>query len=247
VREGQRPSHGATKRAASGVAQRAGGCAGRVWRRVFRREKPLISRESIVDASFSALPGQRAASGAAAPAAAPLRRWSERLVHSAPFIGPLLVFGLMVGVHPQTASPFGLDLLLAPAIALVLVALAQMFVIGIGAFAAVVSVISATVLVEHPARGAAALLGAMAGYGASAAAIQLRRIAAIVATLGASFVCTGIGYSPQPTPGGGSPEWLTAAFTWSIGGLPMAPFLIVLFTLVAMAIDRAPSATTPAR
>jgi ribose transport system ATP-binding protein len=70
--------------------------------------------------------------------------------------------------------------------------------------------------------------------------MQLRRIPAIVATLGASFVWTGVGYSLQPTPGGGSPEWLTAALGWSIGVLSPMPFLIILFGLAAMAVDRAP-------
>ncbi len=216
---------------------------GRIVRELTHAE---ISRQSIVHAYFSAIAGQRA-SGVAAPAAASARRRSERLVHSAPFIGLLLVYGLMVAINPQTASPFGVDLLLAPALALVLVALSQMFVIGggdvdlgIGAFAGMTNVFSATLLVDRPAVGVAALLGGFLGYGALAAAMQLRRIPAIVATLGASFVWTGIGYSLQPTPGGSSPEWLTAALGWSVAELPPTPFLIALFTLAAVAIDRAP-------
>jgi len=214
--------------------------AGRIVREL---PQEAISAETIVDAYFSALTGQRAAT----PVAAPVRRWSERLVHSAPFIGLLLVLGLMVGINPMIASSFGLDLLLAPALTLVLVALGQMFIVangdvdlGIGAFAGVVNVISATLLVDRPVFGGAALLGALAGYGVLAAAIQARRIPAIVATLGASFVWTGIGYSLQPSPGGSSPDWLRAAIGWSLGSVPTMPLFIILFTLIALVIDRAP-------
>ncbi len=59
----------------------------------------------------------------------------------------------MAWVNPLAVSMFGLDLLLGPAIALVLVALAQMFVVGgseidlgVGAFAGLVNVVSASVL-----------------------------------------------------------------------------------------------------
>ena len=214
---------------------------GRIARELAHAE---VSREAIVDAYFSAT---QHGVGARRPDEARVGPRSEWLVSSAPFIGLLLVYGLMVAVNPQTASPFGLDLLLAPALALVLVAMSQMFVIGggdvdlgVGAFAGMTNVFSATLLVDRPLLGVVALLGALLAYGMLAAAIQLRRIPAIVATLGASFVWTGVGYSLQPTPGGGSPEWLTAATSWSIGMLSPMPFLIVLFGFAAMAIDRSP-------
>ena len=58
------------------------------------------------------------------------------------------------------------------------------------------------------------------------AVIQSRKIPAIVVTLGASFIWSGIGYSIQPTPGGASPGWLTALTGWSIS--PYVPTSIVL-------------------
>ncbi len=59
-------------------------------------------------------------------------------------------------------------------------------------------------------------------------------------TLGASFIWIGIGYTLQPTPGGSSPEWLTAAFSWEIAGVPAALVMIAIAGLIATAIDRSP-------
>ena len=70
-------------------------------------------------------------------------------------------------------SAFGMELLLAPAVVLVLVALAQMFVVGgseidlgVGAFVGMVNVVSATILVTAPALGVGPLVAALAGYAA---------------------------------------------------------------------------------
>jgi ribose transport system ATP-binding protein len=72
------------------------------------------------------------------------------------------------------------------------------------------------------------------------AVIQLRRIPAIVVTLGASFIWTGLAYTLQPTPGGASPEWLTALFSWSIPGVPTSLSIIAVAGAAALALDRAP-------
>ncbi|RWE33433.1 MAG: ABC transporter permease, partial [Mesorhizobium sp.] len=70
--------------------------------------------------------------------------------------------------------------------------------------------------------------------------IQARKIPAIVVTLGASFIWVGLGYALQPTPGGASPDWLTALFGWSLDFLPTSIILIVAVALVVLAIDRLP-------
>jgi ribose transport system ATP-binding protein len=151
----------------------------------------------------------------------------------------------MALVNPLIASVFGLDLLLMPALSLVFVAIAQMFIVGgseidlgVGAFAGLISVLSATLLYDQPAVGALAILVALAVYAALGALIAARKIPAIVVTLGASFIWLGIGYSIQPTPGGSSPEWLSAIFGWSLGSVPTSLVFILGVGAVAVLIDR---------
>lgn len=202
---------------------------------------PEITEQAIVDASFA---GAGALERDGTAGARGLADW---LVDLAPFASLAAVFALMAWVNPLTVSMFGLELLLGPAIALVLVALAQMFVVGgseidlgVGAFAGLVNVLSATLLVDTPWLGVLALVAGVLAYGLIGATIQLRRIPAIVVTLGASFIWIGIGYTLQPTPGGAAPEWLSAAFAWTIAEVPATLILIGVAGLVALAIDRSP-------
>lgn len=211
---------------------------GRIVRELVGAE---ITEQAIVDASF-------AGSGTTErDATAGARGLADRLVDLAPFASLAAVFALMAWVNPLTVSLFGLELLLGPALALVLVALAQMFVVGgseidlgVGAFAGLVNVLSATLLLDTPWLGALALIACVLAYGLIGATIQLRRIPAIVVTLGASFIWIGIGYTLQPTPGGASPEWLSAAFAWTLFDVPASLVLIGVAALVALAIDRSP-------
>lgn len=173
--------------------------------------------------------------------------WLARLVDAAPFIGLALVLTAMISLNPRVASTFGMDLLLLPALSLVLVTAAQMFVIGgseidlgVGAFAGLVSVLAATLLFTNPLLGAGAVLLALAAYASMGALIQTRKIPAIVVTLGASFIWAGLGLTIQPTPGGTSPDWLRAMVTWSAGGFPKSVILIAIATLIIVVIDRSP-------
>jgi len=211
---------------------------GRIVRELVGAE---ISEKAIVDASFAQ------GNATERDGTKGTRGLGEWLVDIAPFASLAAVFGLMAWVNPLAVSMFGLDLLLGPAIALVLVALAQMFVVGgseidlgVGAFAGLVNVVSASLLVNQPWLGALCLLAGVAAYGLIGATIQIRRIPAIVVTLGASFIWIGIGYTLQPTPGGSSPEWLTAAFAWDLAGVPAAIVMIGIAGLIAVAIDRSP-------
>lgn len=172
---------------------------------------------------------------------------ARRLVNAAPFIGLAAVLAVMISANPAVASIFGLDLLLMPALSLVLVTAAQMFIVGgseidlgVGAFAGLVSVLSATLLYGQPWLGALALVAAVAAYAGLGGLIQARKIPAIVVTLGASFIWMGLGYALQPTPGGASPEWLSAMFSWSLGFLPTSIILIAAVALVVLLIDRLP-------
>ncbi|GJH29404.1 ATP-binding cassette domain-containing protein [Caballeronia novacaledonica] len=202
-----------------------------------------ISEQAIVDASFV----QPSNAAATSPSARGGSVFGRRVVQLAPFISLAIVFAAMMLANPATGSVFGLDLLLGPALPLVLVALGQMFVVGgseidlgAGAFAGLVNVLSATLLFDSPALGFASLTAAMATYSALGWLIQARRIPAIVITLGASFIWMGVGHTLQPTPGGASPEWLSALFTWSVPGVPTSLVLIVVAGFAAWVLDRSP-------
>lgn len=164
-----------------------------------------------------------------------------------PYAALVIVLALMFNANPITASPFGLELLLRPAVALVLIALAQMFIIGgseidlgAGAFAALISVLAATVLPGSTLLGLGVIALALASYAALGALIQWRQIPAIVVTLGASFIWLGIGLSIQPTPGGSAAAWTQTLVRWRIPGVPTAVILICLAGLVAIVINRTP-------
>lgn len=165
-----------------------------------------------------------------------------------PYLSLVLVLALMFNANPVTASAFGLELLLKPAVALVLIALAQMFIVGgseidlgAGAFAALVSVLAATILPASTPIGLLAIAAALAGYAATGALIQWRQIPAIVVTLGASFIWLGIGFSIQPTPGGSAAAWTQTLIRWKIPGIPTSILLICLFAAVAVWINRTPA------
>ncbi|WEJ35022.1 ATP-binding cassette domain-containing protein [Devosia sp. SD17-2] len=200
-----------------------------------------ISEASIVEASFSGEKTSATASGGST------LDWRRLFVTAMPYISLAAVFSLMVQSNPMVATAFGLDLLLLPAVALALVAIAQMFIVGgseidlgAGAFAGLISVLSATLLFDQPLLGVGSILLAVLGYAAMGAIIQARKIPAIVVTLGASFIWLGIGLSIQPTPGGSSPAWLSAIVSWSFAGIPTAIILLAIVAAVALFIDRTP-------
>jgi ribose transport system ATP-binding protein len=204
-----------------------------------------ITAQNIVDASFRT---------PAASAGKPLRTgetWKKALVSAAPFVSLAIVLLVMMSQNARIASVFGLDLLLWAAVPVALVALAQMFVVGgseidlgIGAFAGLINVVSATLLIDAPSLGALSFAGALVAYCGLGALIQLRRIPAIVVTLGASFIWGGIAYTLQPTPGGSSPDWLTAAISWSVPGMPTSLVVLALIAVAAFVLDRTPFGVT---
>ena len=214
---------------------------GRIVREL-RREQ--ITEDAIIGASFSE---QIAHDGAADRVAASGHDWGKTIIKAAPFVSLAVILGVMMLVNHKTATVFGLDLLLSSSIALVFVALAQMFVVGgseidlsVGAFAGLINVLSATLLVDQPLLGIGAIILCIVAYSLLGALIQLRHIPAIVVTLGASFVWMGTGYSLQPSPGGSSPDWLTALFGWTLPDIPTSVVIILIVSAVAVAIDRAP-------
>jgi ribose transport system ATP-binding protein len=200
-----------------------------------------VTEETIVGHGF-AMPAGATVQGAARRG--PSIDWVFAAI---PFVALALLVGLMAWSNPRVLSGFGMQLLLAPAVVLVLVALAQMFVVGgseidlgVGNFVSMVNVLSATLLVAAPWLGASVLAMALGGYGLLAVLIRTRAIPAIVATLGASFIWSGIGRTIQPSPGGTAPPWLRSLFDWNIPFLPTPLALILAAGIAALLIDRSP-------
>jgi len=203
-----------------------------------------ISEEAIVAASFlqPRKPPEAPSEGRTRVIATALR--------AIPFVSLLAVFAIMTSINPLVASTFGLELLLAPAVTLVLIALAQMFVVGgseidlgVGGFTGFINVVSATILVASPLLGIGALVVGLLGYALIGFIIQARAIPAIVVTLGASFIWMGMGQTIQSSPGGSAPSWLVPLFNWSLWGLPTPLILIIIAGLVAVCLDRSPTGT----
>lgn len=199
-----------------------------------------ISEAAIVTASFTEVAGGGAETGRIGR----LTAWAAAAM---PYVSLAVVFALMANANPMSVSSFGLQLLLMPAVVLALISVAQMFIIGgseidlgVGAMAGLVSVLAATILVAQPALGVLAIGVAVLAYAGLGGLIRLRRIPAIVVTLGASFIWLGIGFSIQPTPGGSAPAWLGAMIHWRIPGVPTAVVLLVGIAVLAKLIDRTP-------
>lgn len=208
--------------------------------------KQQITRESIVDYSFMGEASESFRSDERKR-----KQWGlwDRLRSNAPALTPLVaalaIFAIIGWINPRAVSSFGLDLLLAPAIPLVLLAASQMFIVGgsqidlgIGPFAGLVNVISATALVDRPWAGTGGLLLCVLAYGCMAGLIVGRKLPAIVVTLGASFIWFGMGYGLQPTPGGSSPPWLAATLNWSLLAVPAPVLVILLIGVFAFFLNR---------
>lgn len=207
---------------------------------------PDISEETVVASSF--VEPDRVTVKARAGRGFP--PFLGTLLKAIPFLSLFLVFAAMSYQNPLVASSFGLQLLLAPAVTLVLVSLAQMFIVGgseidlgVGPFLGLVNVVSATLLFTAPALGLVTLACLVVAYGFMGFLVQARAIPAIVVTLGASFIWAGLGQTIQPSPGGASPDWLRALFTWSLPGVPTPLVLIAGAGLAAFMIDRSPTGT----
>jgi ribose transport system ATP-binding protein len=161
-------------------------------------------------------------------------------------LAALVIVLAAIGIFNSNAlTPFGLGLLLSTALPLVLVSYAQMFVVGrseidlgVGAFAGLTNVVSATWLVEKPLLGVVALAAGLVLYGFLGWVIHVRKIPALVATLGSAFVWSGLGYVLQPAPGGSSPEWLSAIFNFAIPFIPVPVWILILASLLALLLVR---------
>jgi len=198
-----------------------------------------LTEDAIVSASFSERTDT--APSTVSQSRAGRRRNGFSLM---PFLTAALMLAVIGILNRNAVSLLGLDLLMTAAVPLALISLAQLFIVagseidlGIGAFAGLVNVISATFLVTDPALGCLFLVLALAGYTAFGLLIQLRSIPAIIVTLGASFVWLGIGYTLQQTPGGSAPDWLAALAAFNLFGIPASALCLLAAAVAATAIN----------
>jgi len=162
-----------------------------------------------------------------------LKRQVPAGVTGVAFIAMLVVCG---AIQPVIFTATGLNLVLSSIVPLVIAALAQMVMmsigdidLGIGNFIGLVTAVAATTLSGAPVLGVVVLLALVAGYGVLGALVHLRKVPALIATLGASFVWYGLGLFVLPTPGGDAPTWLLAFAAWtpSTFPVPIIPILVV--------------------
>ncbi|HSV44235.1 MAG TPA: ABC transporter permease [Ramlibacter sp.] len=147
---------------------------------------------------------------------APQRDRRAALALGLPVLALIVMLGTIFSIRPAAMSYFGIHLLLNLSVPLLLAALAQMLVIGlgdidlsIGSFVGFVTCVSAVFLASSPLLAVAILLGAIAAHAGVALLIHLRRLPSIMVTLGTSFVWLGLALLILPTPGGLAPAWLT--------------------------------------
>ena len=153
----------------------------------------------------------------------------------------LLIIGLL---NRNAVSALGLDLLMTAAAPLVLISLAQLFIVGgseidlgIGAFAGLINVISATYLVIDPAIGCAFLALALAGYMSFGFLVQARSIPAIIVTLGASFVWLGIRITLQQSAGASPMTWRADLAAFNVLNVGSSVLCLVVAAVVATALN----------
>lgn len=158
----------------------------------------------------------------------------------APTVAMALLLGALIAIHPNVFSYFGLSLLLSALFPLVLASVGQMFAIAggdvdlsIGSFVGLVNVICAGLLGDHPVLGVLFLVGLVLVQGALGAIIAVRRLPAIIVTLGMSFVWLGLALVIMPKPGGTVPAAIVALADLSPPVVPSAVVGIVAVAVVS--------------
>jgi hypothetical protein len=147
-----------------------------------------------------------------------VRRIDARLL--LPVLSLALLLGAVFWMQPRAMSYTGLNLLLNLAVPIALATVAQMLVImvddidlSIGTFVSFCACVTATFLHDAPLLGLLVLAASVAAYAALGALIEVRKLPAIVVTLGMSFVWGRPCHPGAAAPGGAAPPWLRALMT----------------------------------
>ncbi len=157
--------------------------------------------------------------------------------------GVLLVLMLVnVIVDPYFFTSFSLGTFFTDALPLVLISIGQFAVIltsgidlSVGSTVSIANTFVALHMTSSPATMVAVsleviFLGAMAGL-INGLIIHYGRIQPILATLATMSVYEGIALFILPTPGGTIPASFTTALTGTVGGLPVAIWILILLVL----------------
>lgn len=204
------------------------------------------TKENIINASFSGEKRAKKKEEEIQQDLTTLKKVQFSLSGIAIPLGAMLLIYILSGtLTPAVFSRFGVELLIGGSIPLVLATLAQMYVIGlsmvdlgIGAYMGLVNVLSATLLRTNPLLGTGSLILGLGFYALMGFLIYSRQIPAIVVTLGASFVWTGVAYSIQNIPGGAAPEWLVKAYNLDIPIIPEVVLIVIAAGVIAYVVYR---------
>lgn len=156
----------------------------------------------------------------------------------------LLVFGISGIYQRNVFTRFGVELLIGGSVPLVFAALSQMFIIGlsnidlgVGAHMGLINVLCATILLHNPVLGIFLILASIVIYGLMGAIVHIRKIPAVIVTMGMSFVWIGFAYIIQDRPGGQAPQWLVDAFSLQLP-IPQCILIILAGALFAFLFYR---------
>lgn len=169
--------------------------------------------------------------------------WRQVAADGLPAVALVAMIACTLVIVPASRSASGMELLLSPAIPLVIAAFSQMFVIvlgdidlGTGYLVGLANVVSARYLAPNPLAAIGLFAVIIVAYMAAGALIEVRKIPSIIVTLGASFIWLGWALVIFPIPGGTSPGWLSALLNWSPPLIPAAAVFAVVLCVIGYLI-----------
>ena len=165
--------------------------------------------------------------------------WLSKNSAFIPFVAMILMY-VACGLKSKAVfSSYGVNLILSGSAPLIIISLAQMYIIGlghielgIGNFLGLINVLCATLLFMNTTLGIAVLIGLILVYACIGIVIYYRNIPAIIMTLGASFVWKGLSLTVQESPGGQVPKWLTYIFNLDTE-FPVVLSIVLVVSVVA--------------
>jgi len=197
-----------------------------------------ITGERLVEASFRSVDGK--ADEAARRRIDRARKFGATVPTLIPVVTFAVVFALCVSQNPGILSAFGMTLVFSAAFALSFAAISQLFTIaagdidlGLGPFIGLVNALAATWLVTDPWLAVGAFVILLVAYPLMGLFIHIRRVPAIIVTLGMSFVWLGFASLRLPRAGGAAPDWLVAMIKVKPPLVPMSVYLCLFPAVVA--------------
>ena len=201
-----------------------------------------VTQDNIIEASFLGEELKPTTEQDTKKAESTVKTLLGKTIRSAafvPFVAMLLIY-LACGLQSKAVfTAFGTELLLSGAAPLIILSLAQMYIIGLGHvdlgagyFMGLINVLCATILNSNPALGTLSLVGAVLAYACMGLVVAYRNIPAVVMTLGAQFIWYGIALTIQESPGGQVPTYITNIF-WMDSDIPVVLVVILTFAVAA--------------